>query len=49
MTSRALYGEFAGKDVDFHLRLTTKAWGIKGFIVRDPDGNLLNFSAPADA
>ncbi len=39
-----LYREFAGKDVDFYLRLTTKPWGLKGFIVRDPDGNLLNFS-----
>ena len=39
-----LYREFAGKDVDFYLQLTTKPWGLKGFIVRDPDGNLLNFS-----
>ena len=45
----ALYREFAGKDVDFYLRLTTKPWGLKGFIVRDPDGNLLNFSETAAA
>ena len=43
-----LYREYAGRDVDFYLRLQTKPWGLKGFIVRDPDGNLLNFSEPAD-
>ena len=43
-----LYQEYAGKDVDFYQRLKTKPWGIAGFIVRDPDGNLLNFSAPPD-
>ncbi len=42
-----LYREYAGRDVDFYLRLQTKPWGLKGFIVRDPDGNLLNFSEPA--
>ena len=45
---KGLYQEYAGKDVDFHQRLKTKPWGIAGFIVRDPDGNLLNFSAPPD-
>ncbi|MYD29374.1 MAG: VOC family protein [Dehalococcoidia bacterium] len=43
-----LYREYAGRDVDFYLRLQMKPWGLKGFIVRDPDGNLLNFSEPAD-
>ncbi len=43
-----LYREYSGRDVDFHRPLETKPWGITGFIVRDPDGNLLNFSAPAD-
>ena len=44
-----LYGEYAGRDVDFCRPLETKPWGITGFIVRDPDGNLLNFSERADA
>ena len=43
-----LYQDYAGKDVDFYQRLKTKSWGIAAFIVRDPDGNLLNFSAPPD-
>ena len=43
-----LYGEYAAKGVDFHRRLETKPWGLKGFIVRDPDGNLLNFSEAPD-
>ncbi len=41
-----LYREYASAGVDFQRRLETKPWGIAGFIVRDPDGNLLNFSAP---
>ena len=42
-----LYREYAGRDVDFYQRLQTKPWGLRGFVVRDPDGNLLNFSEPA--
>ncbi|MCY3506923.1 MAG: VOC family protein [Chloroflexi bacterium] len=42
-----LYREYAGRDVDFRRPLETKPWGLTGFIVRDPDGNLLNFSEPA--
>ncbi|MXY36414.1 MAG: VOC family protein [Dehalococcoidia bacterium] len=42
-----LYREYAGRDVDFCRPLETKPWGLTGFIVRDPDGNLLNFSEPA--
>ena len=44
-----LYREYAAREVDFYHPLKTKPWGIAGFIVRDPDGNLLNFSAPPDA
>ena len=44
-----LYREYSGRDVDFFRPLETKPWGITGFIVRDPDGNLLNFSEPPDA
>lgn len=43
-----LYREYAGRAVDFCRPLETKPWGLTGFIVRDPDGNLLNFSEPAD-
>ena len=43
-----LYREYRDGNVDFYRRLETKPWGLKGFIVRDPDGNLLNFSEPAD-
>ncbi len=42
-----LYQEYVGRDVDFCRPLETKPWGLTGFIVRDPDGNLLNFSEPA--
>lgn len=42
----ALYREYVRAGADFHQRLETKPWGIAGFIVRDPDGNLLNFSEP---
>ncbi len=45
----ALYREYAGKDIDFYQQLEMKPWGIAGFIVRDPDGNLLNFSIAPDA
>ena len=41
-----LYREYVARDVDFYHPLKTKPWGIAGFIVRDPDGNLLNFSSP---
>lgn len=43
-----LYREYAGKGVDFYQELVRKPWGIQGFVVRDPDGNLLNFSEAPD-
>lgn len=43
-----LYEEYRERGVDFLRELETKPWGITGFIVRDPDGNLLNFSEPPD-
>lgn len=42
-----LYREYSGRNVDFFRPLETKPWGLTGFIVRDPDGNLLNFSERA--
>jgi len=43
-----LYGEYAEKGVDFYQELVTKPWGLRGFVVRDPDGNLLNFAEVAN-
>lgn len=43
-----LYGEYRERGVDFFRELETKPWGITGFIVQDPDGNLLNFSEPPE-
>lgn len=43
-----LYGEYVEKGVDFYQELVTKPWGLRGFVVRDPDGNLLNFSEAAN-
>jgi catechol 2,3-dioxygenase-like lactoylglutathione lyase family enzyme len=43
-----LFAEYSARDVDFYRPLETKPWGLTGFIVRDPDGNLLNFAEPAD-
>ncbi|MCY3882408.1 MAG: VOC family protein [Chloroflexi bacterium] len=42
-----LYREYRERGVDFFRELETKPWGLTGFIVRDPDGNLLNFSERA--
>ena len=43
-----LFAEYSARDVDFFRPLERKPWGLTGFIVRDPDGNLLNFAEPAD-
>lgn len=45
---RALYLEFQTADVDFHQTLRHEPWGARTFVVRDPDGNLVLFGAPAD-
>ena len=45
---RALYLEFQSADVDFHQTLRHEPWGARTFVVRDPDGNLVLFGAPAD-
>jgi len=34
-------------DVPFHQLLRREPWGAKTFVVKDPDGNLILFAAPA--
>ena len=43
-----LFLEMKSAAVDFHQELKTQPWGSRNFIVRDPDGNLLLFSGPAE-
>jgi catechol 2,3-dioxygenase-like lactoylglutathione lyase family enzyme len=42
-----LFREFQTAGVVFHQVLKTEPWGAHTFIVCDPDGNLILFSAPA--
>ena len=44
---KELFQEFQASGVDFFQRLKTEPWGARTFIVRDPDGNLILFAAPA--
>jgi uncharacterized glyoxalase superfamily protein PhnB len=43
-----LFLEFQAKGVAFAQTLRTKGWGARNFIVKDLDGNLLLFAAPAE-
>jgi catechol 2,3-dioxygenase-like lactoylglutathione lyase family enzyme len=43
----ALFDEFRGRHVDVFQAPRTEPWGARTFILRDPDGNLLLFAAPA--
>ena len=43
-----LFKEFQSTGAPFHQELKTQPWGAKNFIVKDLDGNLLLFAAPAD-
>lgn len=45
---KRLFLEFQANGVAFHQPLKTEPWGARTFVVRDPDGNLLLFSGPAD-
>ena len=45
----ALFAEFAARGVTFAQPLARQPWGTTDFIVRDPDGNLVNFASPASA
>lgn len=42
-----LFAEFTAAGVGFHQALRVEPWGARTFVVRDPDGNLLLFAAPA--
>jgi uncharacterized glyoxalase superfamily protein PhnB len=41
----ALYGEYAGKGVEFARELGDMPWGLREFVVKDCDGRLLTFGA----
>jgi len=43
-----LFHTYQAAHVPFHHPLKTEPWGAKTFIVKDPDGNLILFAAPAD-
>lgn len=43
--ARELFAEYQALGVPFHQTLRTEPWGAQTFIVRDPDGNLILFSA----
>lgn len=43
---RALFLRYQETGVDFNQTLTQEPWGAQTFVVRDPDGNLVLFSAP---
>ncbi len=43
-----LFLAYQAADVAFHQLLRTEPWGAQTFIVKDPDGNLVLFAAPAN-
>lgn len=45
---KALFLEYQAAGVNFYQTLRREPWGAKGFIVKDPDGNLLLFAGPAE-
>ncbi len=45
--TRDLFAAFDAVGVPFHRRLGSRPWGVIDFIVRDPDGNLLQFVSRA--
>ena len=49
--ARSLFEEFKASGAPFHQELARPSWapaGTGAFIVRDPDGNLIAFTGPAD-
>lgn len=44
---RDLFLRYQAAGVDFHQTLKREPWGVRDFVVRDPDGNLLLFGGPA--
>ena len=45
---KLLFLEFRSAGVAFHQTLKKQPWGAKNFVVKDPDGNLLLFTGPAN-
>jgi catechol 2,3-dioxygenase-like lactoylglutathione lyase family enzyme len=45
---KQLYLDFQAAGVTFHQPLKRQPWGVRNFIVEDPDGNLLLFAGPAE-
>lgn len=45
---KKLFLDFQQAGVTFHQSLKRQPWGARDFIVRDPDGNLIQFAGPAD-
>jgi len=43
-----LFLAYQAVDVPFHQALRKEPWGASTFIVKDPDGNLILFAAPAN-
>lgn len=43
-----LFAEYQTADVPIHQLLRTEPWRAQTFIVKDPDGNLILFAAPAN-
>lgn len=44
---KPLFLEFQNAGVSFHQPLKTEPWGVRTFIVKDPDGNLICFAGGA--
>ncbi|MGB8848386.1 MAG: VOC family protein [Candidatus Acidiferrales bacterium] len=45
---KLLFLEFQSTGVAFHQTLKKQPWGARNFVVKDPDGNLLLFTGPAN-
>lgn len=45
---KRLFLEFEAAGVTFFQTLRSERWGARGFILKDPDGNLLLFAGPAE-
>jgi catechol 2,3-dioxygenase-like lactoylglutathione lyase family enzyme len=43
-----LFADFQAARVEFQQAIMPKPWGATDFVVLDPDGNLLSFTAPSD-
>ncbi|MBN8938577.1 MAG: VOC family protein [Rhizobiales bacterium] len=41
----ALHAEYQARGVALHQPLTTQVWGVRDFVICDPDGNLILFAS----